>query len=472
MTTNAKLVLENLEATTISCLLQDGSLFEQAEDTLTSKDYKQPSLRLIFESIRDLALSEVYPDPISVKLDLEKKGYINSLSLKVEPENEQPKTVTGKAVIDELLTFPAAPTNFETYAYQLREVTVSRELDGILNNSIRDLHQGVKPENVLSTLDVKTGNVSTILGIASKNIQTGQQVALGSIAAYRKVKDGEDPYIETGLYAWDSVTYGLYPSRVYMVAAASGEGKSTLALSILNNITINDSLHPELNEKKIKGYYLTMESDSNEIGNKIAQMKTGISSMRIEKGKLSDDEEKAFITAMNDIAESPLLLDDSTEVTLAVLRSKLRKAVAAGARFAIIDQLDQVLAGVGADKRDYRVINFIVYRIKAYARELHIPIILIHQMNRSANSGKNRGKDVEVNNADLAEAGEKAVDAVCFVRQPQGSSPYLNWTKHRQGEKKKVRLKFVTGYGRFDNLDGDTDVPDDELVDDDNLFPE
>ena len=132
-----------------------------------------------------------------------------------------------------------------------------------------------------------------------------------------------------------------------------------------------------------------------------------------------------------------------------------------------------MLIGAGGDNQpEYIRINYIAYRVKAYAREMNVPIILIHQMNRSADSGQNRGKFVEVGLSDLAQAGEKPCDAVLMIRHKKANQKiietYFIWAKNRQGKKgirqvefqgERLLFKDIPGKSEYPTYDADEQVP-------------
>jgi len=186
-------------------------------------------------------------------------------------------------------------------------------------------------------------------------------------------------------------------------------------------------------------------------------MRTGISQIRIEKGLLSKEELSTYATALKEVADSPIMYDDSSEITLPLLRTKIRKAVADGAKAIFIDQLEQImLGGSGDTQAEHIKLNYICYRLKAYQREQNVPIIIVHQRRKASQEGGN--KDPEL--ADLYQAGGKAPDAVFMVRTKK--DPAIFCVKNRQGAKGKRSV----GWDGSKILFYDTDVQTPEFVQD------
>jgi replicative DNA helicase len=203
--------------------------------------------------------------------------------------------------------------------------------------------------------------------------------------------------------------------------------------------------------------YFTFESESTDVTNKMIQIMTGVSTKKIDKGILTEEEKEKYYSAAKKLKESKnLIMDDSSEVLLPSLRSKIRKAVESGSKLIIIDQLEQILVGGGGDstQQEYIKINYLSYRIKAFAKEFNVPIILVHQMNRSIEAGGNRGKDNKPQASDLAQAGEKAPNAILMVSRFENKT-YFDWVKNRDyGDMGRREVNFVIDNLWYEDIDG------------------
>ena len=430
---------EELELSSLSCLIKNGSLFPIVEDILSKKSYANPQFGIIFDSIKSLYNNETLPDLITVSADLERKGFLNGFNIGGKRGKEALDYVTSKEVnLD----------NLESYANQINQDFASRQLVTIFDIANKKLTEGRQsPIEVSSYVDIEMGKVNMITG-NTNGIKRAESVAEEAITGFIEASSNRHLYISTGLSAWDDFTNGLYPQRLYIVSARSNDGKSTLVQNILYNLSVKSD---------VKTMLITLESSAVDIFNKLIQRMTGISSLRIEKGNLSKEELLVYKEAAQKIKQSSILFDDSSEMILALLRSKIRKAVAEGVKAIVIDQLENILIGAGGDTQpEYIKINYIAYRIKAFARESNIPIILVHQMNRSVESGQNRGQEKDPQLTDLASAGEKPADAVLMIRhKKEGQVPvqtWFHWVKNRQGMKGRREVKFDGKKALFEDI--------------------
>lgn len=450
---------EKLEISILHCLFKDGSLFSIVEDIIERKSFGWPSFGLIFQSIKDIVSSDLYPDPLSIYVDLDRKGKLDEIVI-------MSNGLSGKEALDFIENFTEAdPNNIETYAYNLQEAYASRQWVAYKDKLSEMIDNFKRPVEIAQWSDIETGKISINLGIKSQNVREAKDVARESIEQFEDTINGNSRYIYTGIKAWDDFTGGLCPQRVYMVSAVSGDGKSALSEDIAKNVAIDGVKE---NKDKIKTMIFCFEMPATEVHNRFIQMITGISHLRIDKGDIRQNEKDKFKDATKLVADAPILYDDSSELILPLLRTKMRKAVADGVKLIVIDQLENLrIGGAGDSQQEHIRLNYIAYRVKAFARELDVPVILVHQMSRSIDSGQNRGKNVEPQMQDLNQAGEKPCDAVLMIRHKRDSNKkiiesYFYWVKVRQGELGKRRIEFDGSHMTFKDIDGLSayDVPD------------
>ena len=446
---------ENLELITISSLVQNAMLvYPIIGDILEKNSFGWKPFGILYKTIREIVESDLSPDYISILAELERKDILDSINI-------MSNGLRGKEAIDYMLALPVDIDNVETYAYQVQDLHGSRQLISLNEKIKRMIDDGKRPIEILSFVDLETGKISAFVGAKNGSLRTSKDVTQSSHQQFKDAVGGKARFISTRINAWDDYTNGLYPQRLYMVAAATNDGKSAL----VENIAYNLAVVPEEGDK-VKVCIFSFEMSSEDVVNRFVQIATGISPLRIERGELSEDELVPYETAMKRIAGSPIIYDDSSEMVLAILRTKIRKAVVGeGARVVIIDQLEQLSIGGGGDNQpEYIRFNYMSYRIKAFARELDVPIVLVHQMNRSADSGQNRGKDVDPQSQDLAQAGEKACDAILIIRHKKSGQEVketnFNWVKNRQGKRGKRRVEFVGKNILFRDLPNNSEFPD------------
>lgn len=434
---------EYIEMATLSCLFKDGSLYSNVEDLLERNSFGWPSFGIIYKSIQDCVEGDLYPDIVTIQTDLERKGLLEGVVI-------MSNGLRGRDALRFISEMDVNTEHLESYAFQVIEMRGLRQIISLSEKMRTMVDEKKRPIEILSEMDMESGKIAAHVGAQSKNTRSANDVAQSNLQQLDDAVNGKNLYISTGLKSLDNFIGGLYPSRLYMIAGRANQGKTSLGLNIALRVA-------EDSKKKVKIF--SFESSAEEVQNKLIQIKTGISAIRIEKGQLSKDEIGLYKDALVKIAGLPLLYDDSPELTLALLRTKIRKAVAEGAEVIIIDQLEQVMVGGSGDSQpDHVKFNYIAYRIKAFAREMNVRIILIHQLSRKGETSENRNKAVDPVLSDLYQAGEKAPDAVIMLRTE--IYPALFVVKNRQGPKGKIPVGWEGSKMKFTDAENTDSQPD------------
>jgi replicative DNA helicase len=120
---------------------------------------------------------------------------------------------------------------------------------------------------------------------------------------------------------------------------------------------------------------------------------------KVRNGFLSNRDFPSLTAAAGKLADSPLLIDDTAGLSISELRAKARRLKAQhDIQLIVIDYL-QLLKGSSRRSQDNRQLEIseISAGIKALAKELNIPIIVIAQLNRQPElrgNGKPRLSDL------------------------------------------------------------------------------
>ncbi len=443
----AKTYNENIEAHVISILFKDGSLYSVVEDVLEKNSFGWVPFGNIFQAIGEIVETDLYPDIDTIAHHLERRNLLNSISIPLTK-------ITGREALDYLKEMDSNPELIENYAFQISELRGGRQLAALADKIKKNLDAGKRPIEILAMMDFESGKISAYVGSPSQNTRTAKDVAESNVKQFNDTLNGKSRYIETGLKFWDDFAGGIAP-RFYLIASEQNEGKTTLVNNLIYNLAVDRE-----ESKKVKVKLFTFESSAEEINNKLVQRQTGISQIRIEKGELSESELPLYKTALERISKSPIVYDDSPEISLPLLRTKIRKAVADGTEVIFIDQIEQIqIGGSGDSQPDHIKINYITYRLKAYQREMDVPIVAVHQNKKVTGQGgaEHRSKVYDYQLNDLSQAGGKAPNAVIMVRTTK--DPAIFWVKNREGKKGKRSLGWE---GKFLRM---YDLPDDEIDD-------
>ena len=227
-------------------------------------------------------------------------------------------------------------------------------------------------------------------------------------------------------------------------------GKTALALNIAENLAMTGTPI---------GVF-SLEMGAQQLVQRLLCSRGGISGDRLRSNSLRNDEYSAFFTACGELQDIPLFIDDSPSLTLLQLRAKSRRMHQQhGIKAIIIDYLQLMCVGGRVESRQQEV-SEISRGIKALARELHVPVICLSQLNRGATQRENH----EPRLSDLRESGaiEQDADVVLFIYCPsrygqveehEKNRAEIIIGKQRNGPTGTVELVFLDHYAAFENLE-------------------
>jgi replicative DNA helicase len=172
-------------------------------------------------------------------------------------------------------------------------------------------------------------------------------------------------------------------------------------------------------------------------------------------GKVSDEDWQKIARTQGDIAEAPLYIDDSPNMTLVEIRAKCRRLKQKhGLKLIVIDYLQLMTSGKRVESRQQEVSEF-SRALKLLAKELEVPVIALSQLNR--NSEQRADKKPAI--SDLRESGslEQDADMVILLHRegayekdhPRASEADFILAKHRNGPTDTVTVLFQGHLSRF-----------------------
>jgi replicative DNA helicase len=293
----------------------------------------------------------------------------------------------------------------------------------------------------------ETGTVPTkndFLHTALTNIETAQQ------------NHGQPTGLTTGFPDLDNLIDGLHNSEMIVIAARPSMGKTSLAMNIAEHVTIDLGLPAAVFSLEMSGESL------------VERMLGSVARVNIrdcKKGFFMEQSTPKITSAAAQIHHAPLFIDDTAGLSILQLRARARRLHQQhGIRLFVIDYL-QLLHSTSrrADENRQQEITEISGGIKALAKELKVPVIVLSQLNRELEKDKTRKPRL----SDLRESGaiEQDADVVGLLYKPnQDDEPDtqaesdagfpigLLIAKQRNGPAPvTVNLTFLKPYARFES---------------------
>lgn len=428
------------EQAIVGGLMLDNQVWDKISTKLCEADFYRTEHRILYKSIAALAKKE-QPFDVVTLLD----------ALKTHNELDD---AGGEAYLFELANNTPSVANVVAYADIVREKSVQRQLIAVATE-IADSAYNPSGREVPELLDMAE---TKVFAIGEQTAGDGGPENIKSILV-RAVEKIDALYhngdaitgMATGLSDLDEMTSGLQPSDLVIVAGRPSMGKTTLVMNMAEHAAIKAA-------KPVLVFSMEMPSDS--LAMRMMSSLGRIDQHRIRTGKLDDDDWPRVTSAVHMLSEAPLFIDDTPALSPAEMRARARRLAKEHGNLGLIvvDYLQLMkVPGFGAENRTAEI-SEISRSLKALAKELHVPVIALSQLNRSLEQRADKRPVM----SDLRESGaiEQDADLICFIYRdevynedsPDKGVAEIIVAKQRNGPIGKVRVAFLGKYTRFEDL--------------------
>lgn len=429
------------EESVLGAVLLSSDAANIALEMLKAEDFYRPAHQQVFEAVHLLFDANEPIDAVTVSEMLRRDGTLERLG--------------GVAFLTRLLDTVPTTSNVDYYAGIVEEHALRRRLmrvggaiGGIaaeMNEPIADVLDRAEQE-VFQVAERRVGeglaSIDSLLGPAIERAEELQR--LGS----------EVTGLSTGFRDIDRKLAGLHPTNLIVLAARPGMGKTTLALNIAENIARND--HPVA--------IFSLEMSREEVVSRMLCANGRIDSQRLRTGQLKEADFTKLSNAASALYKKPIYVDDSPGLTVTEIRAKCRRLRRKpGLGLVVVDYL-QLMNGSGGENRQQEI-ALISRSLKNLARELHVPVLAVSQLNRSLESREDKRPRL----GDLRESGaiEQDADVVLFIYRDEAYNPdkveskgvaEVVIAKHRQGAVGKIQMTFLPEFTLFADMGRDVPI--------------
>lgn len=376
-----------------------------------------------------------------------------------------------------------APSNYKHYIDIVKD-------QAVLRNYLLQLKETINQYD-----KEEINDVSTFIGLTAEKIlrkaesrkissfETAESVANRVKADLNTIKITDEDGVTgltTGYKRLNELTHGWQKSDMIILAARPSVGKTAFALNLCLNAT--------LKTKKSVGIF-SLEMPAEMLMMRLVANRSTVELGKIQTGKISQRDYVAIDKALSEIASTKLYIDDSPNIKLMDILSKARKLKMEHPDLALI-MIDYIgLITTGNKKVESRQVEVseISRQLKALARELEIPILVLCQLSRNVEQAKTGGRKPVI--SDLRESGsiEQDADVIMLLSRPDYQNkdtsnmkaltkdvnePIINENgetisqvtvtvgKNRNGPIGDVKLIFTKTIGRFDEQANNDDYGD------------
>jgi len=229
---------------------------------------------------------------------------------------------------------------------------------------------------------------------------------------------------------------------------------TSFAMNIAENVAIKTGKGVAVFSMEMPGDALAMRMMSS-----LGQ----IDQHRVRTGKLTEEDWPRLTSAVTMLSQAPMYIDDTPALSPTDLRARVRRLQRDLKReekelgMIVIDYLQLMQAPSEGENRATEI-SAISRSLKSLAKELHVPVVALSQLNRSLEQRPNKRPVM----SDLRESGaiEQDADVIAFIYRdevynedsPDKGVAEIIIAKQRNGPIGTVKLAFLGQYTKFENL--------------------
>ncbi len=434
--------IEAEQSVLAACLLS-AEVAEEIVLRLKPENFFRPAHQVIFESIADLTVRNITPDPIALADTLESKGTLEAAG--------------GRNYLIELSDNTFALTAWQRHteivkrtALQRDLVRASAELNALAYNAPDDINEIVEDAE------------KTLFNVTEKRISSSfikmKDLLMNTYEEIIKLSDkkGSMAGVPSGFKDVDSLFHGFRGGDLIILAARPGVGKTAFAL----NLAVRSAI------RGTSVAFFSLEMSASQLAQRILCAEASLSLSKVRSGNIQDGDWEPLAKATNTLSNLDLYIDDSPGLSILEARAKarreLRHAQENGNGLIIVDYL-QLMQPTMTRRDGNRAVEVgeISRGLKVLAKEMNMPVIALSQLSRQVEYRKQKRPVL----ADLRESGsiEQDADIVMFIDRsmdelegeesgrPEFGTAELIVAKHRNGPTRDITLAFIPEQTKFDD---------------------
>ena len=332
------------------------------DERLQPEDFYREGHGRIYHAMLDLHAHGEPVDALTLVEHLKRSGELEA--------------VGGRSAIDLLAGAVPAVGNVRQYARIVRENAMLRRLLRTAYEIQAKVHSHEAPPRELVDMAERA-----ILEVAQedsrKDFRNIQDLLMAELDKLERLSREGKAITGTpsGFDDLDAITGGFQPGNLIILAARPAMGKSALMANFAENAALDGDRAVAL---------FSLEMSEGELAQRFIASQSSIKGDDLRKGKVAPSRWPKILQASNRLAESPLYIDDSSDLSVLDVRAKARRLAqqhADGLGLVLIDYLQLMRAHGGADNR-VEAIGQISRGLKTLARELDVPVVALSQLNR------------------------------------------------------------------------------------------
>lgn len=429
-----------------ACMRENASevITDCINEKLNSESFFRPAHRNVFLALLELHEHGSEIDEITVEEKLHSLGLLEETG--------------GRAYINEISESVGSTAFASNWMAIVKEKALLRQLIRLGNQTIEQCYEGTEDittflANVESEIfKIGQSQVSDTARPIGKPLDKVIKM-INDILSKRQTSYGT----RTGFLDLDRLTFGFHSGEMIVLAARPSVGKTSFAMNIAENAAIPGPNNPE----PCAVLVFSLEMSSESLAQRVLCSRARVNMNKLRDGFSSRDDQQAIVEAAGEIKKADIIVDDQGSLNILEVRAKSRRVKARYKNLGLI-VVDYLQLVAGMDNRASREnqIAEISRGMKAMAKELEVPVLVLSQLNRESEREKR-----EPRMSDLRESGaiEQDADVVMLLHRPRREDQEENertddiekirliLAKQRNGPTGVIDLAFLRKYTQFAN---------------------
>ena len=336
----------------------------------------------------------------------------------------------------------------------MRELALLRELIRTATSTVEQCYEftgGI--EQFVDTLEQQMFAVTQSRASESARPMKDPTREAMNVITKMMMKKGELTGVSSGFKDLDQFTFGFQRQEMVVLAARPSMGKTSLALNFAESAAL------PRRGTGVPVLVFSLEMGAAQLALRMLCARARVNMKLLRDGLLSKNgaEQQNLVQAADEFSKAPIFIDDSSHLTIMELRAKARRLSARHPLGMIIVDYLQLIAPTDPQTPREQQVAEISRGLKGLAKELDVPVLVLSQLNRSAEK-ENRTPKL----SDLRESGsiEQDADVVLMLARPKDAdekfqvaadSAELIVAKQRNGPVGELKLTFLRDITRFEN---------------------
>jgi replicative DNA helicase len=428
----------------LGSILHSASVLDDCMAQMEARHFHLPAHKKVFELLVEMRNAGLPIDLIAVTQKLEDRRMLEE--------------VGGMEAVTDLFTFVPTAANADYYREIIREKFLLRQIITTCTEYVARAHEEQGDIKIL--LDEVEARVLSIGEERQRAaLPTMKEMVNEAIVGIEKIvnSQGSITGLPTGFHELDRMTNGLHEGEMFVIAARPSMGKTALAMNIAEHAAIDGN-------KPVAVF--SLEMSAQQLVQRLLCSRARVNAKNLRDGYVKKTDLNSISSTASMLSKAKIFVDDTPGLSILELRAKARRLRnREKIELVVIDYL-QLLRSNSRRAQENRQIEIqeISYGIKALAKELKVPVIVLAQLNRNPEqrTGSGAGRP---RLSDLRESGtiEQDADVVGLLvrekyyaeddeaKKEAAGKATLIIAKQRNGPTGDVPLTFLEEYTRFED---------------------